>query len=130
VARFNIEESVSECNECQLNQSNPPTAPLNPWNWPSRPWARLHIDCAGSFEGHYLLILIDAHSKWIEAFPAKSPSSIELLHSIFAQFGLPETNVSDNGSCFVSEEFQQFLKANGVKQVNSAPYLITHSVTV
>jgi len=35
---------------------------------------------------------------------------------------LPETIVSDNGSCFVSEEFQQFLKANGVKQVNSAPY--------
>jgi len=56
-----IEESVCECNECQLNQSNPPTAPLNPWNWPSRPWARLHIDYAGPFEGHYLLILIDAH---------------------------------------------------------------------
>ena len=37
-------------------------------------------------------------------------------------FGLPETVVSDNGSCFVSEEFQQFLKCNGVKQVDSAPY--------
>ena len=113
------------CNECQLNQSNPPTAPLNPWNWPSRQWARLHIDYAGPFEGRYLLILIDAHSKWIDAFPAASPSSsvtIDLLRSVFAQFGLPETIVSDNGSCFVSEEFQQFLKSNGVKQVNSAPY--------
>ena len=30
-----IEESVRLCNECQFNQSNPPTAPLNPWNWPS-----------------------------------------------------------------------------------------------
>ena len=120
-----IEESVRLCNECQLNQSNPPTAPLNPWNWPSRPWARLHIDYAGPFESRYLLILIDAHSKWIEAFPAASPSSsvtIDLLRSVFAQFGLPETIVSDNGSCFVSEEFQQFLKSNGVKQVNSAPY--------
>ena len=80
-----IEESVRLCNECQLNQSNPPTAPLNPWNWPSRPWARVHIDYAGPVEGHYLLILIDAHSKWIEAFPATSPSSsvtVELLHSV------------------------------------------------
>ena len=120
-----IEKSVRLCNECQLSQSNPPTALLNLWNWLSRPWARIHIDYAGPFEGHYLLIVIDAHSKWIEALPAKSPSSsvtVELLHSVFAQFGLPETVVSDNGSHFVSEEFQQFLKCNDVKQVNSAPY--------
>ena len=120
-----IEESVRLCNECQLNQSNPPVAPLNPWSWPSRPWARVHLDYAGPIEGHYLLILIDAHSKWIEALPTKSTSShatIELLHSIFAQFGLPETIVSDNSSCFVSEEFQQFLKSNGIKQITSAPY--------
>ena len=83
------------------------------------------MDYAGPFEGHYLLILIDAHSKWIEAYPAKSPSSsvtIELLRTVFAQFGLPETVVSDNGTCFVSEEFRQFLKSNGIKQVTSAPY--------
>ena len=113
------------CNECQLNQSNPPIAPLNPWNWPSRLWARVHIDYAGPFESHYLLILIDGHSKWTEAFPATSPSSsvaIELLHSVLTQFGLSETLVSDNGSCFTSEEFQQFLKSNGIKQVTSASY--------
>ena len=34
-----IEESVQLCNECQFNQSNLPKAQLNPWNWPSRPWA-------------------------------------------------------------------------------------------
>ena len=93
-----IEETVNLCNECQLNQSNPPVAPLNPWSWPSRPWARVHLDYAGPIEG---LIMIDAHSKWIEALPTQSTSShatIKLLHSIFAQFGLPETIISDNGS--------------------------------
>ena len=120
-----IEETAHLHNECQLNQSNPPVAPLNPWSWPSRPWARVHLDYAGPIEGHYLLIMIDAHSKWIEALPTQptpSHATIELLRSIFAQFGLPETIVSDNGSCFVSEKFQQFLKAHGIKQITSAPY--------
>ena len=116
-----IEESVQLC---QLNQSNPPLAPLSPWNWPTRPWARIHLDYAEPFQGHYFLVLIDAHSKWIEAFPATSPSStvtIELLRPVFAQFGIPKTVVSDNGSYFVSEDFQLFLKVNGIKQITSAP---------
>ena len=34
-----IEKSVRLCSECQEVQSSPPTAPLNPWKWPTRPWA-------------------------------------------------------------------------------------------
>ena len=116
-----IEESVCLCDEFQLNQSNPPLAPLNPWNWPTRRWARLHLDYAGPFQGHFFLVIIDAHSKWIKALPATSPSSnvtIQLLRPVFAQFGVPE----NNGSCFISDEFQQFLKSNGIKQITSVPY--------
>lgn len=42
-----IEETVHGCPECQFNQAMPPTAPLHPWSWPSRPWTRLHLDYAG-----------------------------------------------------------------------------------
>ena len=34
---------------------------------------------------------------------------IEELRAIFARFGIPETLVSDNGTCFVSKEFESFL---------------------
>lgn len=47
---------------------------------------------------------------------------IEELGTLFAQFGIPETIVSDNGLCFVSAEFEAFLENNGIKHITSAPY--------
>ena len=120
-----IEKSVRQCPECQEMQSSPPVSPLNPWKWPTRPWARLHLDFLGPFEGKNLLVVIDAHSKWIEAVCTPSTSSasvIEVMRTLFAQFGVPEMIVTDNCTGFVSSEFEQFLKSNGVKHTTSAPY--------
>ena len=38
-----IKNTVEQCLQCQQNQPLPPTAPLQPWGWPTRPWSRLHI---------------------------------------------------------------------------------------
>ena len=79
----------------------------------------------GPFEDKMFLILIDAHSKWIEAFCTQKATSrvvIDALRPIFARFGIPETIVSDNGTPFVSEEFIHFLHQNGIKHNTSAPY--------
>ena len=61
-----IENTVRNYTACQLHHSNPPVAPLHPWSWPTRPWARLHLDYAGPFKGK-MILLIDARSKWVEA---------------------------------------------------------------
>ena len=108
-----IEITVRQCPECQFNRAMPPQAPLQPWSWPTRPWSRLHLDYAGPVGGKMYLIFIDAHSKWIEAFCTASSTSaavIAELKPLFAQFGLPETIVTDNGTCFVSAEFEDFLR--------------------
>ena len=66
--------------------------------------------------GHIFLVLIDAHSKWIEVYPvraATSSATIQQLRIMFAQFWILETVVLDNGQCFVSVEFEEFLSCNG-----------------
>ena len=71
------------------------------------------------------LILIEAHTKWIEAKPLSSitsTSTIQCLRTIFSTFGLPEVIVTDNGPSFVSEEFETFLRNNGIQHKKTPPY--------
>ena len=120
-----IERAVKLCCKCQEHQKLPARAPMHPWEWPDRPWARLHIDYAGPIQGKIILVVVDAHSKWLEALTvtaATSQSTIEKLRMLFATHGLPETIVSDNGSVFTSEEFQVFTRRNGIQHLTSAPY--------
>ena len=69
---------------------------------------------AGPFQSKMILV-VDSHSKWIEGYPTNSSTSskvIELSRTLIAQFGLPKVLVTDNGSCFVSEEFEMFCLKN------------------
>ncbi len=113
-----IARSVQECMHCQQQYPGSRCVPLQPWKWPSRPWVRLHMDFVGPFEGKIMiLVAIDSHSKWIEAFVTNRATSqvvIELSRTLFAQFGIPEVVVTDNGSCFVSEDFGTFLVTIGI----------------
>ena len=97
-----IEETVRDCLQFQTHQSTPPVAPLHPWAWPTRPWARLHIDYACPFKGKMILIIVDAHSKWVEAIPTAGSTSkvvIEELQSLFSQFGLPDSRLFRTMEC-------------------------------
>ena len=48
--------------------------------------------------------------------------TIGILQLMFSQIGLPEQLVTDNGPQFVSDDFAQFTKQNGVKHIHCAPY--------
>ena len=120
-----IEEKAKKCSTCQVHQRTPQRVPLHPWEWPHRPWSRIHIDYAGPFMGKMFLLIIDAHSKWLDIHITNScntQSTVEKLRMTFANHGLPEMVVSDNGPAFVSKEFEEFMKNNGIRHVKSAPY--------
>ena len=120
-----IDMIVKTCYDCQQTRHSPPVAPLHPWEWPQRPWARIHIDYAGPVEGKMLLVIVDAHSKWLDVAVVTSATSsvtIEKLRGMFTTHGIPEIVVSDNGTVFTSDEFETFMISNGIRHIKSAPY--------
>lgn len=119
-----IERVVAECEQCQAVRSCPPKDPQT-WIVSEKPWSRVHVDFAGPFQGKTFLVLIDSHSKWLEAELVPAMSSgvvITTLRKIFTAQGLPDILVSDNGRAFSSEEFNTFLRKNGIKHLYSPPY--------
>ena len=119
-----IEDMVTHCSDCQRAQASPPSAPLHPWKWPTRPWARLHVDFAGPMDGRMYLIVVDAHSKWLEVLPVTTATALTIQHlrTLFARFGIPESFVSDNGPQFTAAGFQLFCKQNGIRHIQVVPY--------
>ena len=58
--------------------------------------------CRSRTRNDYLnLVLIDTHSEAFCTPTATSAAVIEELRPLFAKFGIPETVVTDNGTCFV-----------------------------
>lgn len=88
-----LEAMVCNCTKCQDSRLAPAAAPLHPWEWPLSPWSRLHLDYAGPFQGRMFLVLVDAHSKWLDIMPVKNTTAtetIEKLRSVFATHGIPD----------------------------------------
>ena len=120
-----IEQMVRDCLSCQRVRNNPPTTLLHPWSWPEGPWKRIHVDFAGPFYGSMYMVVVDAHSKWLEVFPMTTTTTektLEVLRNLFASYGLPEQLVSDNGPQFTSHKFELCMKANGIKHIRTSPY--------
>ena len=92
----------------------------------SRRRARIHVDFAGPFLEQMFLLLVDAYSKWAEVRMmggnTQTAKTIEMLRFIFASYGLPEQQVSDNEPQFVSEEFERFATDYIIKHIRSEPY--------
>lgn len=61
-----LENVCRTCEACRAVRDMPAHATLHPWEFPSTAWHRVHADFADC-AGKKYLIIVDAHSKWIEA---------------------------------------------------------------
>lgn len=71
------------------------------------------------------LIIVDAHLKWLEVVEIKSTTAAQMivqLRKVFLAYGIPEQIMSDNGPQFITSEFGEFCKVNGIKHICVSPY--------
>ncbi|XP_024870004.1 uncharacterized protein K02A2.6-like [Temnothorax curvispinosus] len=118
-----IEHLLRQCDACALNQKLPIKVPLDPWPAPSRPMERVHIDFAGPIEGQYLLIFVDAYSKFLDVAITPTISAartVDLCREFFSRFGPPEVLVTDHGTQFTSELFAVFCKEMQISHLLAA----------
>ena len=103
-----IDRFVQTCNVCQEHQPPHTPEPLHQHDIPSKPWSLLGMDLF-EFEGHRWLL---NQVPIIIQLPNPSPSSVvvNVTKQIFAEFGIPDRIVSDNGPHFGSEAYRDFAR--------------------
>lgn len=106
-------------------KKKPAKIPLTPWSWPTMPWHRVHADFLGPIDNKIVLLIIDSHSKWPEAFVMPSMSekaTTSVFKYVFSRFGFPAHLVTDNYSTFVGENFQKLMKNSGIRHSTTPTY--------
>ena len=128
-----IETLVKDCTACLLSgktRAPAPPPPMQPLDWPSKPWEHLQLDICGKLHGvphhqRFLVVVYNLHSKWPEAAPVGSVTAkvlVDILDSLFTRWGLPERITTDNGPQMVSHELSSYLEGKGICHIPTAFY--------
>lgn len=75
------------------------------------------------FGGKTFLVIVDAHSKWLEVLETRptTEATIDRLCSLFATHGLPDINVIDNRPAFTSTQLALFMSSLGIFAILRQP---------
>ncbi|CAL1586203.1 unnamed protein product [Knipowitschia caucasica] len=119
------EKYVKACDGCKLEARPDVPEPLRPTALPDGPWQDLATDLLGPLPtGHSILVVVDYYSRYYEYEIMRSTTAekvIDSLENIFSRHGLPVSIRSDCGPQFLSTQFQDFCKENGIQHVKTTP---------
>ena len=125
-----VQRFISSCDICQRTKKRhtrpPPLTPLPV----VPPFHRWHVDflkLAATPEGYqYLLLFVDAGSKWCEAIPTKKQTAETvakcLYQEIITRYGAPVELVSDQGRQFKSKLVKAMAELYDIKLNYTSPY--------
>ena len=119
---YDVQQLIDECIICQEHGKSQPimgtTQELPPF-----PWHTLATDMF-YWKRMDFLIVADVFSKYIIVRKLPNSTSTAIcteLSMIVTELGLPHIITSDNGPCYNSKEFQQFLQCYNITHQTSSP---------
>ena len=119
-----IEHFVTGCKHCQNWLPQHAKEPLIQKQRPTRPFQEVAMDFAEK-DGLKFLIVVDCMTDWPDIFQFKNSTNanelIRTTRELFCRTAVPDTIWSDQGTNFMSESFQNFLKEWGVLHKTSSP---------
>ena len=118
-----ITNELQICNTCQVYSKSQPRETLQQHEIPAQPWTKIGADLF-EVQGKHYLLTADYYSR----FPVirrlsglTSQPVIGQLKSIFSEYGIPMTVMSDNGPQFASTEFKEFSRQYRFSHITSSP---------
>jgi len=127
-----VQLAKQRCEQCARFQKPRPKhqGELHPF-LTGEPWERLGIDVTGphptSSKGNvYILTVIDHFTKWVELFPMKNQEATTVAKILFDRVicthGCPLQILSDRGTNFESELFQELCKLMAIDKIRTTSY--------
>ena len=126
-----ISTFIRQCPCCQVMSRLKVQIKTHPFTCASyNPFEVIHLDHIGPLrpdaQGNmFILVLIDAFSRWVELFPTKTTTAVESASCIFqhmGRFGTPEVVHTDRGTAFHNELVSELLRMTGTEQSLSTAY--------
>ena len=88
------------------------------------PWSKLATDIF-LFEGAVYLLIVDYTSRFHIVHKLTSMRDIHVANqckSVFSGYGWPNTLISDNGPCYISQAFTSVMQAFSINHITSSPH--------
>lgn len=118
-----IENKVLSCSICNSLKPHQQKEPLPLHHIPDLPWSTVATDIF-EWSGQHYLVLVDSYSGWFEIdllHDLSSSTVITKLKRHFSVYGSPCKFLSENGTQFTSQRFQEFAAAWDFTHITSSP---------
>ena len=115
-----IKEKVSQHLICSENRGRQQKEPLMTYEIPSRPWKLVAQDLFTWNKNDYL-ITVDYYWELDELVDTTSLTVIDSMKKHFAQYGVPDRVITDNGPWFRSQEYEKVAAKWKFEHITSSP---------
>ena len=119
-----IKSMVQHCEKCLMNCRQNQKEPDILIEIPIVTWKVIASDLF-VFNGKTFILVVDLFSRFpvIRRLAGESSSVVlEAIKDILCDFGLPETIITDNGSCYKSQEFLDFCARFEIEHITGSAY--------